>query len=111
MSLIHQQAQSQTAIAFDEQIRSCVDRGLEAVGRHVKSVVYWHLQKRGNVRKVDIPSNPEMFVKGLHLLYGESAIGVERAILHEVNACFQMNCSLETGLVDAINRARSKIRN
>ncbi len=105
MSLAQTQIQS---ISCDERILSCVDKGLESVGRNVKNVVYWHLHKLGSIRRIDIPEKPMMFVQGLRVLYGESSFGVENAILQEINAAFSLNCSTGTDLVAAIFQARSK---
>ena len=69
MSLAQTQIQS---VSCDEQILSCVDKGLESVGRNVRNVVYWHLQKLGSIKRIDIPEKPMMFVQGLRALYGES---------------------------------------
>jgi len=105
MSQVQTQIQS---VSCDDRILSCVDKGLESVGRNVKNVVYWHLQKVGRIRRMDIPEKPMMFVQGLHAIYHESAIGVENAILQEINNAFCLNCSMGTDLVAAIFQARSK---
>ncbi|MHB1867527.1 MAG: hypothetical protein ACYCPP_01110 [Nitrososphaerales archaeon] len=105
MSLTQAQIQS---VSCDERILSCVDKGLESVGRHVKNVVYWHLKKLGNIQRTDIPEKPMVFVQGLRALYGQSAVGVENAILQEINYDFNLNCSAGTDLVAAIFQAKSK---
>ncbi|MGA2874329.1 MAG: hypothetical protein ABSE82_02210 [Nitrososphaerales archaeon] len=97
------------SVSCDDRILSCVDKGLESVGRNVRNVVYWHLQKLGSIKRIDIPEKPIMFVQGLRALYGESSFGVENAILQEINSAFSLNCSIGTDLVAAIFQARSKI--
>ncbi|HYB04345.1 MAG TPA: hypothetical protein VED17_07780 [Nitrososphaerales archaeon] len=91
----------------DELVVGCIDRGLDRVGPHVKYLVYWHLQKIGQIKRNEIIANPEKFATGLRGLYRESAAGVERAIIQELNATFSMNCPL-TQLVPAITEARKK---
>jgi len=91
----------------DEQIVACIDRGLDRVGPNVKYLVYWHLQKIGHIKRTDIVVNPEKFVSGLRGLYKESAAGVERAIVQELNLSFGLNYT-PTQLVSAINEARQK---
>jgi hypothetical protein len=105
MSLTQAQVRS---VSCDERILSCVDKGLESVGRNVRNVVYWHLKKLGSVARDDIPQKPLLFVKGLRALYGESSVGVENAILKEINSVFSLNYSIGTDLVAAIFLARSK---
>jgi hypothetical protein len=91
----------------EEQILSCIDRGLDRVGPNVKYLVYWHLQKIGHIKRGELPANPENFVSALRGLYRESSIAVERAIVQEINAAFDLKYSA-TQLVSAINEARKK---
>jgi len=91
----------------NEQIASCIDRGLDRVGPNVKYLVYWHLQKIGHIRRPDIASNPEKFSIALRGLYRESVAAVERAIVQELNIGFGLNCS-PAHLVAAIEEARHK---
>jgi len=102
MSLIEKSALS------DEQIMGCIDRGLDRVGPNVKHLVYWHLQKIGHIKRAEIPNNPEDFVTALRGLYRESAAGVERAIIQEINISFGLSFSA-TEIVKAIDAARQKI--
>ena len=106
MSLTRAQIQS---VSCDERILSCVDRGLESVGRNVKNLVYWHLKKLGNIQRMDIPEKPMVFVQGLRALYRQSSLGVEKAILQEINYNFNLNCSAGTDLVAAISQAKNKV--
>jgi len=49
-----------------------------------------------------------IFVQGLRALYGQSSLGVESAILQEINFTFNLKCSAHTDLVAAIFQAKSK---
>ncbi|MDA4131233.1 MAG: hypothetical protein OK457_10720 [Thaumarchaeota archaeon] len=98
------QAQSR---ASEEEIMTCVDRGLDKVGPHVKHLVYWHLEKIGGLKRADIPSKPEKFLEGLKNLYRASAAGVERAILQEINSTFELHYSYPQ-LAKAIHEAAQK---
>jgi len=92
----------------EEQIIACVDRGLDRVGPNVKYLVYWHIQKIGQIKRSEIITCPENFVSALRGLYRESATCVEKAIVQELNASFGLNFS-STQLVGAIKEARKKI--
>ncbi len=105
MSLTQTQIQT---VSTDEQILSCIDKGLESVGLHVKNAVYWHLQRIGRVRRFEIPEKPMVFVQGLRSLYRASSAGVENAILQEISTMFHIHCGQGTDLVAAIFQARSK---
>jgi hypothetical protein len=88
--------------ASDDEILVCIDRGLEKVGPNVKHLAYWHLQKISNIKRAEIPRNPDKFVAGLKSLYHESAPAVERAILSEINAAFELHQNqLEKAIVEA----------
>lgn len=97
----------QTFSDSDEQVSECIDRGLDRVGPNVKYLVYWHLQNIGHIKRAEIPANPEKFVKALGGLYRESAAGVERGIVQELNATFGLACP-PTELAKAIKEARQK---
>jgi hypothetical protein len=101
MSLLEKVSQS------DESITVCIDRGLDRVGPNVKHLVYWHLQNIGHIKRTEIVDNPEKFVSGLRGLYRESAAGVERAIVQELDASFDMSYA-PTQLVGAIKEARRR---
>jgi hypothetical protein len=96
------------SVSCDELILSCIDKGLESVGGHVKNMVYWHLQRLGHVKRIEIPKKPMIFVQGLRALYRESAFGVERAILQEINSAFNMDSASSNDLVAAIFQAERK---
>ncbi len=105
MSLTQQQVQT---ASVDDEIISCVDRGLESVGHHVRSAVYWHLERMGHISKFEIPENPEAFIQGLRAVFRESSAGVERAILQEISAKFELNYSNAKDLVEAISELKAK---
>lgn len=94
----------------DEEVTACIDRGLERVGPNVKHLVYWHLQKIGHINRADIALNPENFVSALRGLYRESAAAVERAIVQELNAYFNLDFP-PAQLANAIAEARQKAEN
>lgn len=91
----------------EEQVASCIDRGLERIGPNVKYLVYWHLQNIGRIKRAEIISNPEKFAAALRRLYRESDVAVERAIVQELNASFGMSYS-PSEMVLAMNEARKK---
>ena len=89
----------------DEEILSCVERGLDKVGPGVKKYVYWHIQKRSHVERDDILTKPALFVQGLQSIYHESSIAVQNSIVEEINSTFDLSHS-PAQLAEAITRAR-----
>jgi hypothetical protein len=98
---------TQTHRASDEELLACIDRGLEKVGPNVKHLVFWHLQRISQIRRADIPENPEKFLAGLRSMYHESAPAVERAILQEINSTFEFHFG-QAQLGKAMSEARLK---
>ena len=91
-----------------QEVTVCIDRGLERVGQNVKYLVYWHLQKIGQVTRTDMVADPDSFVSALRGLYRESAAAVEKAIVQELNVSFDLNYP-PTQLAKAIKEARQKV--
>jgi hypothetical protein len=104
MSLLEQMQPASS----EQEILTCIDRGLESVGSHTKTVVYWHLERIGHVSKFEIVEKPIKFVQALRTLYRESSTGVENAILQQINTRFNLNFSIGADLVAAIFLAKSK---
>jgi len=100
-------ANSDSGFLSDEEILTCVERGLDKVGTGVKKLVFWHLQKLGHIKRNEIPRKPELFVSGLRLLYRESAASVEKAIVQELNSEFGFSFAYDQ-LADAIVQAKKK---
>ena len=92
----------------EQELLTCIDKGLESVGYRTKNVVYWHLERIGHISKFEIVEKPTKFVKALRTLYRASSAGVENAILQQINTRFNLNCSIGTNLVAAIFQAKSK---
>ena len=89
----------------DEDILSCIDRGLEKVGPGVKRYVYWHLHKIAHVEKSQILAEPDVFIEGLESIYHESVIAVQKSIVEEINSVFHLSFA-SAKLKDAILQAR-----
>lgn len=95
-------------VPSEQEILICVDKGLESVGSKQRNLVYWYLERLANISKFEIVDKPLAFVQGLRSIFRASSVGVETAILHQINTRFDLACSNRIDLVAAIFLARSK---
>jgi hypothetical protein len=66
----------------------CIDRGLEAFGSHVKQTIYWRISMRHGSLHNGIAADPKVFVTTLREMFGDSSIGVEDAIIRQLEETF-----------------------
>ena len=66
---------------FRKALLEAVDEGLLALGESVRHAIYWHLEKRGSIRRDEVPDRPEDFVSALEGLFGAGAKILERAMV------------------------------
>jgi len=90
---------------FESEIVKCVDRGLDAIGQNVKQVIYWHLENRLNIKRSEIASKPEAFIKALESMFGEGARHLEKAIIREISMTFDVPIPSDS-LAEVIRAAR-----
>ena len=82
--------------SFEDKILECVDRGMALLGESSKQVVYWHLGVLYNMRRIDIPRNPQKFKKSLESIFGLGASILERAIVTEIRSAFDIPDEVES---------------
>jgi hypothetical protein len=68
----------------------CIDRGLEAFGSHVKQTIYWRVSVRHGSLHNGIVADPKVFVTTLREIFGDSSIGIEDAIIRELEETFSL---------------------
>ncbi len=71
---------------FDSVLLKAVDEGLMILGVSVRITVYHYLKKDHDLRREDIPKNPEALDIGLRTLFGSGASVIERHVLERLCA-------------------------
>lgn len=81
----------------------CVDEVLETLGISQAQAFISHLERNLGLRKEEIPRKPELFSKGLSLVFGEQAGEVlETAIVQKLLASLELDLKIDLTLVGAI---------
>jgi hypothetical protein len=87
----------------------CIDKGLEPFGSNVKQSIFWKLSVLHNFSREDVTENPEHLVEIIRETLGDSAVEVEKSIIHEIRTCFEIVSEDSTGLTEAIRAAKRQI--
>jgi hypothetical protein len=75
----------------DEKILQCIEDALEILGNSGKATICYYLKKKVGLKKEDIPKKPELFSKGLIMIFGEEATAViEKNLVKKLAACFNL---------------------
>ena len=66
---------------FRKALLEAVDEGLLALGESVRPTIYWHLERRGSIRREEIPDRPGDFASALEGLISAGAKVLEKTIV------------------------------
>ena len=66
---------------FNKLLLEAADEGLSSLGESAKQAIYFHLEKRFNVKKQKIPFKIEAFVDGIENIFGVGANFLEILII------------------------------
>lgn len=69
---------------FDKLLLKSVDEELSSLGESAKQAIYFHLEKRFNVKKQEIPLRIEAFADGLEKIFGLGANFLEILIMKQL---------------------------
>ena len=70
---------------FDKLLLEAVDEGLSSLGKSPKQAIYFHLEKRFNVKKEGIPFKIEAFADGIEKIFGLGANFLEILIMKQLH--------------------------
>jgi hypothetical protein len=87
---------------------SSIDRGLDAFGANVHTVVYFQLRSWFGISREDIPAKPELFVQTIDKLFGVGAGVVALAICTELEKRFGIDRLREKDLLKALRIVSNK---
>jgi hypothetical protein len=91
--------------SFEDKILGCVDRGMASLGESARQAILWHIERNSRVKRKEIPTKPQEFIKALKEMLGPGASLVERLIVREVHLAFGIAGSLES-FAGVVSRAR-----
>lgn len=70
---------------FDKLLLEAVDQGLSSLGESSKQAIFFHLEKRFNIKKQEIPHRIEAFADALEKIFGLGANFVEILIMKQLH--------------------------
>jgi len=70
---------------FDKLLLEAVDEGLHSLGESSKQAIYFHLEKRFNIKKHEIPHKIEAFADAIEKIFGLGANFLEILIMKQLH--------------------------
>ncbi|MEM3506709.1 MAG: hypothetical protein QW589_04010 [Candidatus Bathyarchaeia archaeon] len=93
---------------FNKILIEAIDDGLLSLGLSVRHAIYWHLEKKTLIKKAEIPYRLEVFLKGLHSIFGPGASIIEMLIVKKLYEKLGLSF-IEThdyGFMDYVKKAK-----
>jgi hypothetical protein len=80
-----------------------IDRAFSEFGKSVRHAIYYQLSKQGGLDPSDFLTKPRSLSKSLEAIFGSGARTVEKIVVREINAEFDLNAGT---LEDALAQVR-----
>lgn len=88
---------------MERKIRQCVGEVLETLGKKGKRTFFSFLEKKLGLEEEEIPQKPELFSKGLNLVFGERGGDIlETTIVQKLMTDLRIDPESKLTLVGAI---------
>jgi hypothetical protein len=71
---------------FDKLLVGAIDEALNSLGESVKQSIYFHIERKFNVARNEIPENLEEFQGGLEKIFGTGARFIEILIMKNLHS-------------------------
>ena len=96
---------------WEEQLLKSIEKALDVYGPTIKVVLYHVLETQYHLKRGDIPTHVEMFVKALNSFFGVGASRVEISIFRELNGEATVNVGInEKDFVEVLKEARHNLQ-
>ncbi len=70
---------------FERILLEAVDEGLSSLGESSRQAIYFHLDEKYNIKKLEIPDNIEAFAGAVESIFGLGANFLEIAIMRQLH--------------------------
>jgi hypothetical protein len=92
----------------EQKILKCVDEVLEALGESGRQAVHYYLERNTGLRREEIPQKPELFCKGLSLIFGEQGANVVGSwIVQKLTVSFGLEKKSNLTLAEVIDMIKA----
>jgi len=93
----------------EQKILQCVDDSLQALGDSGKKAIYYHLKKNFRLKRKEIPKKPEIFCRGLALIFGEEGADIiEKWIIEKLRMSFDLKQRSKMTFAKAIDMIKAR---
>jgi hypothetical protein len=91
---------------FKKELLSAIDKGPLVLGESVKHAIYYHVERKHQLRREEIPEKIESFHKALQSLLGAGAEVLEKLIAKDLYGRLGLNFEEHEGwtIVDYVNQ-------
>jgi len=98
---------------FDTAVRVSLDEGLNAFGESVRQTIYYHVEKRYQVKPESVPEKIETFHEALESLLDEGSKVVEKLIAQKLYGTLGLNFTEQEHwtIMDYLSDAKSRRKN
>ncbi len=98
--------------AFNELFLVALDETLASLGESARTAIYFHIEKRFNLKKTDIPNNISEFTEALDKLFGIGSKPLQAMILRTITSKINVDLPEKSKQIDfqtCICKAKEKI--
>jgi len=94
--------------SIDQKILRCIDEILDTLGESGRRALQNYFEKDMGLKKESIPEKPELFCRGLSLIFGEQcAEAVEAGIVQKLFSSFELKNKSDLTLAEAIDMIKA----
>ena len=94
---------------FNGRIIDCIDKALDTFGPGTKATIYYQLREIHGLTSLDFQSKPNVMIDHLREILGVAGSSlIEKLIVKEIKASFDLKMNDSTSLAEAIDKARKK---
>jgi hypothetical protein len=87
---------------FDQLLVNAIDDALNSLGDSVKQSIYFHIEKKFNVTRNEIPENLEEFQGGLEKIFGMGAKFIEILIMKNLHSKIEVPLAIESDQLEFV---------
>lgn len=96
---------------FEETLLRAVNEGLLALGETPRKAIYYHLKRKFQLERENIPEDPEEFALALSSIFGPGAEIIEELIVKELYGKLNLNFEEKKGFefVDYVRQSQESV--
>ncbi len=89
---MQKEPQKITEQEFNDLFIASIDEALSALGEGAKTAIYYHIEKKFNIKKQEIPTHLTSFVEAIEKLFGLGSKPLELMLMQKLHAKLNTNC-------------------